>query len=221
MGPTHETTEDLIVRYQASTDMCERNHLKNEIYLQNTGSCHYVANKFRNSLFDYDDLVGFTHIGFTKAIEAYDSTKQVKFISFVIRVMENEILMAIRKEKKNIGLLYLQDAVSNNSDEGDVLTFMDTLIDESTLENSGIDSKLFVQALVEEARHILKPNEYITFLNIISEEPLTQRELACQMNMTQTGVSRYVGRIQRKLTRFVKSKDFYLTYGYTTLMEAQ
>ena len=63
---------------------------KNQLAEENMRLVHYVANKFRNTKLMYDDLYGAALLGFTKALNAYDSERGAKFSTFAVNCMKNE-----------------------------------------------------------------------------------------------------------------------------------
>ena len=59
-----------------------------------------INNRFRNIDYDKNDLASVGIIGLIKAISTFDITKEVAFSTYAMRVVDNEILMFLRKNKK-------------------------------------------------------------------------------------------------------------------------
>lgn len=60
----------------------------------------YIARKFENTGMDLDDLVSVGTIGLIKAINSFDTDKNIKLATYASRCIENEILMHLRKSVK-------------------------------------------------------------------------------------------------------------------------
>ena len=60
----------------------------------------YIVNKqFATVDFDKEELVGIGNIGLIKAIDTYNIDKSIEFTTYATKVIENEILMFLRKIK--------------------------------------------------------------------------------------------------------------------------
>lgn len=57
----------------------------------------YIANKFINTNAKKDDLISIGNIGLMKAINQFDTSKNIKFETYASRHIENEILTFLRK----------------------------------------------------------------------------------------------------------------------------
>ena len=57
----------------------------------------YIARRFENSGVDLDDLVSVGTIGLIKAVNSFNSDKNIKLATYASRCIENEILMHLRK----------------------------------------------------------------------------------------------------------------------------
>ena len=57
----------------------------------------YIARKFENTGIPIDDLVSIGSIGLIKAINTFNTDKNIKLATYASRCIENEILMYLRK----------------------------------------------------------------------------------------------------------------------------
>lgn len=57
----------------------------------------YIANKFVNTNAKKDDLISIGNIGLMKAINQFNTSKNIKFETYASRYIENEILTFLRK----------------------------------------------------------------------------------------------------------------------------
>ena len=62
----------------------------------------HIARKYAKAGRDCDDLISIGAIGLIKAVTTYDPTKGVALSSYASRCVENEILMSIRVERKQV-----------------------------------------------------------------------------------------------------------------------
>lgn len=65
----------------------------------------YIVKKFENIGEDVEDLILIGMIGFIKVIESYFVGKGMKFVTYVVCCIENEILMylcVLKKMKKDV-----------------------------------------------------------------------------------------------------------------------
>ena len=60
----------------------------------------YIAKKFDNTGIGVEDLISIGTIGLIKAINTFNSSKNIKLATYASRCIENEILMYLRKNSK-------------------------------------------------------------------------------------------------------------------------
>ena len=82
---------------------------------------------------EYEDLYQVACIGLLKAIKSYDTSKNIKFNSYMYNVVKNEILMTLRNNNtmKNSN----REEVSTEAQTTDDLTVMDTLKSDVNIED--------------------------------------------------------------------------------------
>lgn len=162
-----------------------------ELIENNIGLAKYTAKKFHTMPLEMDDIYSAAYLGLVKAAEKFDEGRAVSFSTFACRVMENEIKMLWRREKKYDTLCYLDASIDADQGEG---TFKDTIPDP-------FNHYLWPEQLFDMQRGVtqLKRNER-RLLNLLIENPeLTQKECAERMNRSQPQVSRLLKGIREKL----------------------
>ncbi|MBE6008584.1 MAG: sigma-70 family RNA polymerase sigma factor, partial [Lachnospiraceae bacterium] len=60
----------------------------------------YIARKFENTGINIEDLISIGTIGLIKAINTFDTAKNIKLATYASRCIENEILMFLRRNNK-------------------------------------------------------------------------------------------------------------------------
>ncbi len=72
---------------------------KEKVAEENIRLVYKVVSKFRNTHFDYDDILSAGMFGFNNAINAYDSDGQVKFSTFAYTCIKNEIYLFMNEQR--------------------------------------------------------------------------------------------------------------------------
>ena len=73
---------------------------KSQLIEHNLRLVVYIAKKFDNTGVGVEDLISIGTIGLIKAVNSYDSGKNIKLATYASRCIENEILMYLRRNNK-------------------------------------------------------------------------------------------------------------------------
>lgn len=73
---------------------------KNKLIEHNLRLVVYLSKKYENTKIDLEDLVSIGTIGLIKGINTYKIDKNIKLATYASRCIDNEILMYLRKNKK-------------------------------------------------------------------------------------------------------------------------
>lgn len=163
----------------------------------------YISNKYQNTSYEQDDLVSIGTIGLIKAVNTFDSSKNIKFATYASRCIQNEILMFFRKNKKRKNDVYLDEVLSYDGD-GNELSLVDTIgTDKEEVEEEieGKDTFKLVIDIIDTLPKVEK--EIIQFRFGIGCEKKRQSEIADLFEISQS----YVSRIERKVLKKIK-KEF-------------
>ena len=71
--------------------------VKQELIEHNLRLVVYIARKFDNTGVEADDLISVGTIGLIKAVNTFNTEKNIKLATYASRCIENEILMYLRK----------------------------------------------------------------------------------------------------------------------------
>ncbi|QEH69745.1 sigma-70 family RNA polymerase sigma factor [Cellulosilyticum sp. WCF-2] len=170
------------------------------LYSENTGLMHHLCRKFGNTGIEYDELFGQCEIAFMKAYKTFKAS-QAKWATYFSFVANNEILMYLRKQKKYGSMLSLNAAMSTDI-EGKELTLEDILSTSETLEDALIEKDQLER--LQEAIELL--NERDRELIKARLKNINQRQIAEQMGLSQSFVSRQEKAIQVKLRKFMEGR---------------
>lgn len=162
----------------------------------------YIARRFENTGINLEDLISIGTIGLIKAINTYRREKNIKLATYASRCIENEILMYIRKiscQKAEISL----DEPINMDYDGNELLLSDILgTDEDQIYRpmeDDVDLCVLRQSLAE----LPEREREIVLLRfgLYGRKEMTQKEIAQQMGISQSYISRLEKRIMLRLRK--------------------
>ena len=162
----------------------------------------YIARRFENTGVNIEDLISIGTIGLIKAVGTFQPAKGIKLATYASRCIENEILMFLRKTSSRKGELSFDEPLNTDWD-GNELLLSDVLGTDNDLViqpiEADVDRQLLRQALDrldERDRHI------ITLRFGLNGKPeRTQKEVADQLGISQSYISRLEKRIISKLKK--------------------
>lgn len=162
-----------------------------------------VKHKFKNVNYDKKDLVSIGNLGLVKAIETYDISKEIKFTTYAVTCIDNEILMFLRKLKKDDNV-YSLNKVFHNKD-GDEFKLEDYISDDRDFteeieiaENYKIIREI-VKVLPDRDREII-----LLYFGFYNNRIYTQSEIADKMGLSY--VSRLIIKIINRISETLESK---------------
>ena len=162
----------------------------------------YIARRFENTGVGLEDLVSIGTIGLIKAVNTFNSGKNIKLATYASRCVENEILMYLRKisaQKTEVSL----DEPLNTDWDGNELLLSDVLGTDGDevsrpLEEDA-DRRMLLNAvdnLGERERSII-----VMRFGLCGSREYTQKEVADIMGISQSYISRLEKRIILRLRR--------------------
>lgn len=201
--PMSKEEEDLCIDRMIQGDK----EARNKLIEHNLRLVAHIVKKFDNSSYDTDDLIGIGTIGLIKGIDSYQKSKSTKITTYAARCVENEILMHFRSNKKNGKTVSLNDSIGYDKD-GNEVSLMEVIEDEST----DIADLLHQEENIELLRkyfHVLTPREkeiIIKRYGLLNHDEQTQKEIAKEMHISRSYVSRIEKRALMKVLReFMKN----------------
>ena len=162
----------------------------------------YIARRFENTGINIEDLISIGTIGLIKAVGTYRLDKNIKLATYASRCIENEILMYLRKNASRKGEVSFDEPLNTDWD-GNELLLSDVLgTDADTVMRpieEDVDRSLLAQAI-----RILSPREkqIITLrFGLGGGKEQTQKEVADQLGISQSYISRLEKRIIQRLKK--------------------
>ena len=162
----------------------------------------FLAKKYENTGVDLEDLVSIGTIGLIKGINTFSKDKNIKLATYASRCIDNEILMFLRKNKR-IRTEVSIDASLSLDGEGNELHLEDVLGTPPDIVSKGIEEETEKAIMMNEIMH-LKPRDrdiMILRYGLLSNEELTQKEVAEKLGISQS----YISRIEKKVIKRLKT----------------
>lgn len=161
----------------------------------------HVIKKYYAGAKDQEDLISIGTIGLIKAVDTFDESKGLRLATYAARCIENEILMYFRAGKKSAQDISLSEPIDTDN-EGRPLTLIDVLAEEDTILDD-LDRKINGEKLHRYIAECLEPREQqiICLRYGLTGRAQTQRQVAHELNISRSYVSRLETRALQKLRR--------------------
>jgi RNA polymerase sporulation-specific sigma factor len=127
--------------------------------------------------------------------------KGTKLATYAARCIENEILMSIRANKKRNGDVSLNDPIGYDR-EGNSIALIDILGTECDSVENFVNTSMQVQKIKKCIEKYLSPRERFIITNRYGcngGPQLTQREIAAELKISRSYVSRIEKKARKKL----------------------
>lgn len=176
---------------------------KEELILHNMRLVAHVAKKYQNDEDELEDLISIGTIGLLKAVSTFDYNFGNRFATYAIRCIENELLMHFRKTKKIKMEVSLYEPVGTDK-EGKQIHLMEVLLVDELDVESQIEIRRDIELIKKYLDKILSPKEALIIrkrYGLDGEQEQTQREIAQDMGISRS----YVSRIEKKALKKLKN----------------
>ena len=147
-----------------------------------------------------EDLISIGTIGLIKAIGTYRRDKNIKLATYASRCIENEILMHIRKIANQRTEVSLDEPINMDYD-GNELLLSDILGTEEDMILRPLEDDVDLCVLRQALRELPERERLIVAMRFGLEgrRELTQKEVAQEMGISQSYISRLEKRIMARL----------------------
>lgn len=175
---------------------------KNKLVEHNLRLVAHVIKKYYAAEPDRDDLISIGTIGLIKAVNTFDVDKGARLATYAARCIENEILMYFRSTRKNGAVVSINEPIETDG-EGNPLTLMDIVFTEDTIADD-IDTVIKSEKLYKFVEEIGDEREKEIIINrygLYEKEPLTQKEIAANLGISRSYVSRIEKKVLEKLRK--------------------
>lgn len=193
--------EELLLRYKQGDQSARDTLIERNLRL-----VAYVSKKYQKENKDTDDLISIGTIGLIKAVNTFKTDKNIRFATYAVRCIENEILMVLRSEKKLVNEVSIEEPIGKDT-EGNEICLMDILYnDEESVFNDALgkinQKKLYnaiEECLTEREREII-----ILRYGLGGGRNIPQREIAQMFGISRSYVSRIEKKALEKLRAYME-----------------
>lgn len=169
----------------------------------------YVLKSFYNTNIPYDELQSVGTTGYTKALVNFDKNKGVKFSTYAINCIRNEVLFFLRKENKHMKNTTSLNTILATDKNGAQLELEEIVsIDElngKSLEDNILEDETR-QILLKAIDELSEKEKLIIIYRFGLNKGIkkTQKALAEETNMSQANVSKIEEKAIKKLKGILK-----------------
>ena len=165
----------------------------------------YIAKKFDNTGVSVEDLISIGTIGLIKAINTFNSGKNIKLATYASRCIENEILMYLRRNNKTKLEVSIDEPLNVDWD-GNELLLSDILGTDEDVISKDIENEV-ERKLLHKAMDKLNDRERLIVemrfgIGREDGEEKTQKEVADMLGISQS----YISRLEKKIIRRLKKE---------------
>ncbi len=156
----------------------------------------HIAKKYVRCGRDADDVISIGTIGLIKAVSTFDAQKSTALSSYASRCIENEILMSIRLERKQVAEVSISEPIGLDSD-GNNISIAEVLGTEPDMIFDAVRQRLDTERIFRTMQRALTERESTVVrlrYGLFGMQRLSQREIANLLGISRS----YVSRIEKK-----------------------
>lgn len=190
--PLSAAQETVYLRQYQNGDM----HARDILIERNLRLVAHIVKKYMNSGKETDEMISVGIVGLVKAVNTYNFEKGSRLATYAARCIDNELLMLMRGDRKLSREVSLYDPIGTDK-EGNEITLLSILEHEDEDIIDQLDKKQSLRKLSKIFSKVLTPREYFVVIRrygLYGHHETTQRELAEQLNISRS----YVSRIEKK-----------------------
>ena len=164
----------------------------------------HIVKKYQSSPEDTEDLLSIGTIGLIKAVVTFNPDKCVRLGTYAARCIENEILMYMRAKKKSSKEISLYEPIGTDR-EGNEIQLFDIIESKEDDAHRKVEIGDDIRMLYHNVEAELSPRERLVLkmrYGLYNEEEYTQREIAKQLGISRSYVSRIEKSAIEKLRGF-------------------
>ena len=167
----------------------------------------YIAKKFENTGVGLEDLISIGTIGLMKAINTFNSSKNIKLATYSSRCIENEILMHLRRSNRLKSEISIDEPLNQDGD-GNELLLSDILGTDDDVTSRGIEDEVDKKLLKASISKLNSREKNIMELRFgfKTGTEKTQKEVADMLGISQSYISRLEKKIINKMKKEILSK---------------
>lgn len=168
----------------------------------------HIVKKYNSQDRDLDDLISIGTIGLIKAVNTFDEKKGGRLVTYAARCIENELLMMLRQEKKLLREVSLYEPIGTDQ-EGNHISLMDIICTDEAAMIEQFIYKHYLGRLNEMVACLSDGREreiIIKRYGLDGGDPRTQKEVAAELGISRSYVSRIEKRALKKLKTYYEQQ---------------
>ncbi len=167
----------------------------------------YIAKKFENTGIGIEDLISIGTIGLAKSVNTFNIDKKIKLATYASRCIENEILMYLRRTNKAKGEVSIDEPLNKDCD-GNELLLSDILGTDPDITSRNIEDEVDKTLLRECIKKLNSREKNIMEMRFgfLTGKEKTQKEVADELGISQSYISRLEKKIINKMKKEMMSK---------------
>ncbi len=179
---------------------------RNKLIEHNLRLVVFIAKKFESTRINMEDLISIGSMGLIKGIQTFKLEKNIKLATYASRCIENEILMYLRKTQK-MRQEYSLDEVLSIDSEGNEMILSDVISSEDDLALNRLTEEEDIKNLYYALDKLPKREREIIIMRygLFGVTPLTQKEVADKLGISQSYISRLEKRIIDKMRQEIEN----------------
>lgn len=200
--PLSKTEEEFYLRKYFEGDK----EARNKLIEHNLRLVAHIAKKYEGKGQEMEELISIGSIGLIKAINSFKGEKNYKISTYASKCIENEILMHIRTTKKQKSEVSMNTIIGTDKDGND-MELVDTIDSDQKDAIDTIYNKMVTVQVKEFIKNKLPEREkYIMTLRygLDGNIPKTQQQIADELGISRSYVSRIETKVQNKLKKCIK-----------------
>lgn len=161
----------------------------------------HVIKKFEHTGEEKEDLISIGTIGLIKAINTFNHARGTRLATYAARCIENEILMFLRSNTRKKQEISLQEPIGIDK-EGNEITLMEVISSDDNIFET-VEFNLLREKLVKMLDTLKAREKKVLTMRfgLGQGKRHTQKQIASQLGISRSYVSRIEKRILQKLER--------------------
>ena len=197
--PLSSSQEAAYLRQYQNGDM----HARDVLIERNLRLVAHIVKKYLHSGKEPDEMISVGIVGLVKAVNTFNFDKGSRLATYAARCIDNELLMLMRGERKLSREISLYDPIGTDK-EGNEINLLSIIEHKNEDIVEQLARKQSLQKLSTILSDVLTPREYFVVIRrygLYGHHECTQRELARQLHISRS----YVSRIEKKALQKLRS----------------
>lgn len=201
-APLSTEEEQAAFETMAHGSHAESEEARQQLILHNLRLVSHIVRKYYSSNKNQEDLISIGSIGLCKAVDTFNVGNGTRFATYAAKCIQNEILMHFRSGKKLSCEISINETIDVDRD-GNPLTYIDVISSDDNMAEM-LDREMQSTRALRYVNTLLDARErqiIVLRYGLSGKAPMTQREIAVQLGISRSYVSRIEKSALEKLRR--------------------